>query len=117
MDTVIEISFDESSESLDGSEMFECSNGSSVSNVIHISRDSESESCKSPQEIEYYDNDLSLPIYKSVKCGLKTKDSVMFLLSDPPEEVIAKNVPFLINRNVSFIYSVESIGHWKKCPV
>ena len=62
---------------------------------------------------QFYQNDRLLPIYKSSKYGVATKEVINLLLSPLSDDKTARNIPFKINRNVSFVYAVNNIGHWK----
>ena len=62
---------------------------------------------------EFYQNDRQLPIYKTSNCGIPTKEVVLLLLSDLRDGQISRNIPYTINKNVSFVYNVNDIGHWK----
>jgi hypothetical protein len=61
----------------------------------------------------YYQNDPTMPIYKRSSKGIDTKEVVQTLLHIQDESGIAKNIPSHINENVSFMYSIKFIGHWK----
>ena len=63
---------------------------------------------------DFYEEDKSLPIYKSLKFGISTKEVVQVLLRKLKHDQVAKNIPYDIDRNVSFVYSINAIGgHWK----
>lgn len=57
-----------------------------------------------------------MPIYKISK-SIDTKEATTALLTTEDEDVIAKNIPLHINENVSFVYSIKFIGHWKNVYV
>ena len=64
-------------------------------------------------DIQYYQGDTTLPTLK-VQEGIKTLDVLNILLKPIDEQQIAKNIPFNIDRNVSFVYRTTYIGgHWK----
>lgn len=52
-----------------------------------------------------------MPIYKISSKRIDTKEATTALLTTA--DVIAKNIPLHINANVSFVYSIKFIGHWK----
>lgn len=58
-----------------------------------------------------------MPIYKISSKSIDTKEATTALLTTEDEDVIAKNIPLHINENVSFVYSIKFIGHWKNVYV
>lgn len=54
-----------------------------------------------------------MPIYKISSKSIDTKEASTALLTTEDEDVIGKNIPLHINKNVSFVYSIKFIGHWK----
>ncbi|CAG2249927.1 unnamed protein product [Mytilus edulis] len=69
--------------------------------------------CDEPPATENYDNDPLLPIFCAQKSGIKTKEAVEILIKKQPQFKLAKTIPYNINQNVTFVYSIDSIGHWK----
>lgn len=62
---------------------------------------------------ELYDNDPCLPVFKRMEKGIRTADAVELLLRNLNKNQLARNIPIEITKNVSFVYSVNNIGHWK----
>lgn len=54
-----------------------------------------------------------MPINKISSKSIDTKEATTAFLTTEDEDVIAKNIPLHINENVSFVYSIKFIGHWK----
>lgn len=53
-----------------------------------------------------YQNDPLMPIYKISSKSIDTKEATTALLTTEDEDVLAKNIPLHINKNVSFVYSI-----------
>ena len=67
----------------------------------------------SEEFVEHYDSDPLLPIYKPLSTGIKTKEAIQLLLRPLKPTQLARNIPLNIQRNVSFVFSIQNIGHWK----
>lgn len=63
--------------------------------------------------VECYENDPLLPIYKSPNHGIPTKEAVEILIQKLRPNQLTRTIPTDINRNAVFVYSINSIGHWK----
>ena len=62
---------------------------------------------------ECLENNPLLPIYQPLNQGIKTKDAIHILLNTLSQNKLARTLPSYIDRNVSFVYSIEGVGHWQ----
>lgn len=62
---------------------------------------------------DFYQKDPHMPIYKRLSKGIETKEANKVLLQTHNEHSVAKNIPTHVIENISFVYSIKFIGHWK----
>ena len=85
----------------------------STSPILIESNSNESDSEITYDHTDYYNDILDLPVLLRKSTGVSTMEAVDYILSQSSTSKVCKSVPYNISKNVGFLVSTSSVGHWK----
>ena len=81
--------------------------------IRRLFRSVDVERCSSPvyQEVDdFYNGDLSLPVYFRLSKGLSAKEIYSAILEGPPDEKLCTKKPVRVQHNTIFVVDLESVS-------